>query len=138
MKSLFIHARDFETDFHSFANRPKNIVNEELNDKAKQSCSDCVVVLITVEKNDCEEVVDRIIDEIIKICNEFKRKKVVITPFAHLSNNLAEPALSLEIFKSIETKLIDVLDVLSVHFGSNKSLLLKTYGHVGNIRFREF
>ena len=138
MKSLFFHAKDFGVEFHSLANRPKNIVHEDLTNKTKQSCNDCVVVFITVEKNDSEEVADKIVNEIIKMCNEVKRNKVVITPFAHLSNDLAEPIKGLEIIKLIESKIKESVEVLSVHFGSNKSLLLQTYGHVGNIRFREF
>ena len=78
-------------------------------------------------------------EEIKKMCKEVKRNKVVIVPFAHLSNNLGNTKESLEILKKIETKLKrSRLKTMRAHFGSNKSLHLDIYGHPGNARYREF
>lgn len=66
------------------------------------------------------------------------RERVVILPFAHLSNNLAEPKVGLSIIKEIESTLKNKLEIVAAHFGSNKSFLLEIYGHAGNARYREF
>lgn len=138
MRSLLFHAREFRTEFDSFANRPRGIVHEKLDGKEKQECENCVVAFITVEKADDEKTVEGICKEILKMCKEIKRNKAVVAPFAHLSNDLAEPKKGLEIIKKIEGTLSKKVEVIAAHFGSNKSLLLDVYGHTGNARYREF
>jgi threonyl-tRNA synthetase len=138
MKTVLMHAKNFMVEFDSLANRPKNIVHEEINGKEKQTSKDCVVALITVEKEDNEEEISGIVGEVIKMCGEIKRRSAVIVPFAHLSNNLEEPRRGLEVIREIEVRLREKIEVIAAHFGSNKSLLLDIYGHTGNVRFREF
>jgi threonyl-tRNA synthetase len=139
MRSVLFHAKNFNTKFHSLANRPKGIVTEKVQGKENQSSADCIVVFITVEKKDKEkEVVNGISQEILKMSTEISRKNIVLVPFAHLSNNLADPSFALKVIQSIESTLKEKLEVMSAHFGSNKSLLLEIYGHAGNARYREF
>jgi|SRR3989344_3692105 len=126
MRALLFNAKNYRVEFDSLANKPKNIVHEEVKGKEKQECQDCVVAFITIEKGDKEEVVvNGISHEIQKMCKEVKRNKAVIVPFAHLSNNLAEPKIGLKIFKEIELSLKNKIEVISTHFGSNKSLFEK-------------
>ena len=140
MKALLFHAEEYGAKFHSFSNRPKGIFCEEVGDKENQFCKNCVVVFITVEKGDSKAKVSRgIVKEIKKMCGEVKRDKVVVLPFAHLSNNLCEPKRGFEILQGIEAALKKSgLKVVRTHFGSNKSLHLDVYGHAGNVRYREF
>src|SRR4030042_6497067 len=140
MKSLLFHAENYGVSFHSFANRPKDIFLEDLNGKEEQRCNNCIVAFITVEKGDNKKKVSEgIAKEIKKMCKEIKKNKVVVVPFAHLSNNLEEPKKSFEILKEIENKLKKIkLKTLRAHFGSNKSLHLDVYGHAGNVRYRNF
>lgn len=139
MRALLFNAKNYRVEFDSLANRPKDIVHEEVKGKEKQECLNCVVAFITVEKGDKEKiVVSGITKEIEKMCREVKRDKAVIVPFAHLSNNLAEPKIGLKIIKEIECALSKNMKVIATHFGSNKSLLLEIYGHAGNARYREF
>lgn len=139
MGAILFHAKKFETKFHSFANRPKNIVHETIKGKEEQESKNCVVAFVTIESDDNEKkVVGGICEEIEKMCKEVKRNRVVIAPFAHLSSNLAQPEKGLKIIKEIEKKLKNKLEVVATHFGSNKSLMLSIYGHAGNARYREF
>ena len=140
MRALLFHAEEYGVSFHSFANRPKGIFKEDVNGKEEQSCNNCVVAFITIEKGDNKKKVsESIAKEIKKMCDEVKRDKAVVVPFAHLSNNLCEPKKSFEILEEIENKLKEMkLKTIRTHFGSNKSLHLDIYGHTGNARYREF
>jgi threonyl-tRNA synthetase len=139
MRALLFHAKEYGVEFDSFANRPKGIIPEEVKGKEKQECKDCIVAFITIEQGDKDETSTGISEEICKMCMEVKRDRAVIVPFAHLSNNLGDPKISLNILKSIEKKLKEKkIKVMGTHFGSNKSLHLDVYGHVGNARYREF
>jgi len=139
MRALLFNAGKFAVEFDSYANRPEDIVSEDVSGKEKQKCDECVVVFITVERGDNKtKVVGAIFREVEKMCLEVGREKVVIVPFAHLSNNLENHKKSLDILNAIEDKLGKNLKVMRSHFGSNKSLLLEVHGHVGNVRYREF
>jgi len=139
MRALLFNSKDYEVEFDSYANRPKGIIPEEVAGKEKQECHECIVAFITVERDDEKDiVVEGIVKEIEKMCDEVVREKVVIVPFAHLSNNLEKWDKSLEILEDIELELKKSKQVMRTHFGSNKSLLLKIHGHAGNARYREF
>ncbi len=140
MRALLFHAEEYGVSFHSFSNRPKEIFKEDIDGKREQRCGHCITAFITVEKGDSEEkTVKGVVEEIKKMCKEVKRNKVVIIPFAHLSNKLGDTKESLEILRKIETKLKrSRLKTMRAHFGSNKSLHLDIYGHPGNARYREF
>jgi len=137
MRALLFNAKEYGVKFDSLANKPEGIIPEEVKGKEEQECEDCVVAFITIEQEDNEEKAKGMAKEIEKMCNEVKRDKAVIVPFAHLSNNLGEPNVSLKLFKLIEREIKGV-EVIATHFGSNKSLHLDIYGHQGNARYREF
>lgn len=140
MKGLLFHCRKWAVEFDSYANRPGDIKPESVEGMEEQECEDCVVAYVTVEKRDnAEKTSSGMAREIWEMCNELGRKNVVVCPFAHLSNNLADSDLGLKTLKLIAKKLEKKkLNVMRAHFGSNKSLLMDVPGHVGNARFREF
>lgn len=75
MRALLFHAKDFKVEFDSLANRPKNIVHEEINGKEKQETKDCIVAFVTVEKGDKNNlVVKPFCHEIEKFCKDVKRE----------------------------------------------------------------
>ena len=121
------------------SNRPEDITPEEVVEN-EQSCKDCVVALVTVEKNDdAEKTSSGLSKEVAKMCQEVGHKNIVILPFAHLSNNLAKAKDGIKIISLIEDNLKKEWSVIMrAHFGSHKSLLLDIYGHPGNARYREF
>jgi len=69
---------------------------------------------------------------------EVGHKNIILLPFAHLSNRLADSGKSLKILVNLESLLKKDFNVIRSHFGSHKSLLLDIYGHPGNVRYREF
>jgi hypothetical protein len=103
MRALLFHCKKWATKFDSFANRPGNIHPEPIEGKEEQECKDCVVAYITVEKNDdADKTSSGIAGEIDEMCKELKRKNVVVVPFAHLSNSLADSQLGIETLKLVE------------------------------------
>jgi len=65
---------------------PESKVYEKSSEKEK-SVEDALVLLVSIEKGDTEETAKEAIDEAVKFMKQIKRKKLVIYPFAHLSNN---------------------------------------------------
>lgn len=138
MRVLLFHCKKHRTKIGQLANRPADIKPEKIKEKT-QSCLNCVVAFITVEKGDeAKKVSAGIAREINKTCRDVGRKDVVLLPFAHLSNNLASTPVSLEIISAVEDKLKKKLNVFRAHFGSHKELLLDVFGHAGSVRYREF
>lgn len=138
MRALLFHCKQYGVKVGRMANRPEGITPEEVNE-SEQSCTNCVVALITVEKNDDTiKVSSGLSREISRMCNEVGRKDVAILPFAHLSNNLAKAEDGIEVISLIEEDLKKDFNVLRAHFGSHKELLLNIHGHPGNARYREF
>lgn len=138
MRTLLFHCKNYKTKIERLANRPDKISPEEITEN-EQSCKDCIVVLITVESQDDPEMVSlKLAEEILKMSQEIKRDRVVLLPFAHLSNNLAKSKIGIKTIDLIETLLKQKVKVLRAHFGSHKELLIDIYGHPGNARYREF
>ncbi len=138
MRALLLHCRDYGVKIVCISNRPADIAPEEIR-HTEQNCKNCVVALVTVEKNDdAETACSGMVDEITKMCQEIGHSNVDILPFAHLSNNLAKSKEAIEMILLIKNKLAEKLVVVTGHFGSHKELLLDVYGHPGNARYREF
>ena len=139
MRALLFHCKNYGNKIGKLADRPSNVAPEDIREN-EQSCEDCVVALITIEKGDNISInAHALADEIAKMTFEVKRESVVILPFAHLSNNLANSEDSLKCLDIIEKDLAkQKFKVHRSHFGSHKELLLDIYGHPGNARYREF
>jgi len=138
MRALLFHCKNYKTKVETLANRPKDIEPEEVNEK-EQSCEDCVVALITVEKGDnIKKCCKGITEELTKMSQEVGHNNIVIVPFAHLSKKLADTTKGLEALNCIEETMNNGHRVMRAHFGSHKALLLDIYGHPGNARYREF
>ena len=105
---------------------------EEIN-KKKEEFKECLVVFISVEKNDennVEEISKKCAEEIVDIAKQVKCKKIVLYPYAHLSSNLASPKQALEILKECEKNLVDKkYDVTRIIFGWYKAFEIKCKGH---------
>jgi threonyl-tRNA synthetase len=137
MKALLLHCKNYHIEVRQLANRPINVEPEAVTENS-QSQTDCIAVLITIEKKDTIESTTPLIGEIKKMANDVGRKNVVILPFAHLSSNLASSEISIPILENIKDRLAEEFNVMRGHFVSHKEYLLDVYGHAGNTRFREY
>lgn len=138
MRAILFHTKKYGAVFDSFATRPAQ-VRPEQEIKTDQRSENCVTVLLTVEKRDDIECVSSgLAQEINKMCTDVGRDQIVLVPFAHLSNTLADSDLAQNVLSQIEYLLKKDFRVIRAHFGSHKSLLLDVYGHPGNVRYREF
>ena len=137
MRSLLFHCKDFGSVITGLSTRPEEIVHGEILDK-EQSCKECVLVFITVEKGDTPDKAPLLASEIVKFADSTKHYSVFICPFAHLSNNLAKSADALPVLEAVVALVKEKCSVMEGHFGSDKELLIHLFGHPGNARYREF
>lgn len=138
MKALLFNCKRYATKIVRVSNRPGKINPERINRRGNTS-KRCIVVLLTIEKKDkIEKCCQELRKEIVKMSEEVGHKNVVLLPFAHLSNKLADSKKSLAGLDLLEESLQKEFNLLRDHFGSHKSLLLDIYGHPGNARYREF
>ncbi len=80
MRSLLFHCKNYGVKIGKLANRPEDIIPEEVSEN-EQKCSDCVVALITIEKNnDTKKTYSGLSKEIAKMCQEIGHKNIVILP----------------------------------------------------------
>jgi len=107
---------------------PESKVYEKSSEKEK-SVDDALVLLVSIEKGDTEETAKEAIDEAVKFMKQIKRKKLVIYPFAHLSNNLEEPERALDVLNYMRKAVPGDIELISAPFGWNKSLSIDIKGH---------
>ncbi len=138
MKSLILHVDKFATKLVEESKWPKGII-PEIKKSNKEEMTKCLVVFFCVEKGDTKKQVEAIYKEILKTAKEVNTKKLLISPFVHLSQNIAKPEKAKELYELLMSKFIDSdFTVKSSHFGYHKSLLLDIKGHPGSFRYREF
>jgi threonyl-tRNA synthetase len=107
---------------------PESSVYEKSNDK-EVSVKDALVLLVSVEKGDTVENAEQAIKDATEYMLRVKRKKIVIYPFAHLSNNLEEPQKALEILEAMRKSVPKSIELISAPFGWNKSLSIDIKGY---------
>jgi threonyl-tRNA synthetase len=138
MRSLILHSDKFATKIVEKSKWPKGICPEKKNSDSEEM-EKCLVVFFCVEENDGDKQVDEIYQEILKTAEEVDTKKLMISPFVHLSNNIAKPVVAKKLYEQLMGKFIGSdFVVKSSHFGYHKSLLLEIKGHPGSFRYREF
>lgn len=97
--------------------------------KEPVSIDEALVLLISIEKGDTIEMADRAIAETKSFLDKLQRKRLVIYPYAHLSNNLASPEDALKIFNYLVKNAPEGIETLRGPFGWNKKLSLDIKGH---------
>ena len=138
MRALILHANNFATKVIEESNWPNGIEPEEKKSE-EEKMEQCLVCFFCVEKGDKERQLNELFDEIIKASEEVKTKNLMISPFVHLSNNIAEPEIAKKMYEELMDKFSNTdYTIKSSHFGYHKSLLLDIKGHPGSFRYREF
>ena len=138
MRSLILHADKFATKVVEKSKWPKGVCPEEKKSDSEEMAK-CLVVFFCVEEGDGKKQVDAIYAEILKTADEVKTKNLMISPFVHLSSNIAKPDVAKKLYEQLAGKFIGSDFVVKTsHFGYHKSLLLEIKGHPGSFRYREF
>ncbi len=138
MRALLLHVNKFRADVTAPSNWPAGI-NPEKRQKAFEDMRDCIVAFFCVEKTDSQKQLTALYKEIIKTAKEVKTNKILISPFVHISRNIAEPAIAKKFYEQLMKKFEQTkYELKSSHFGYHKTLLLDVKGHPGSFRYREF
>ncbi len=131
MRLLIIHADDF-----TYSLTGKTPVAEEINLNPEKenlnSFKEPLVVFCTVEKADAKntaDIVKQASDEIKGIADKLKPATLILYPYAHLSNSLAEPGLAVSALEALKDSLGRFYEVYRAPFGWYKSFKISCKGH---------
>jgi len=126
MRLLLIHADRMKY----FAKERTEIAEEIGEDEREGEAENVLVVFTAVEKDDernPEEVVRAASEEIKRVRDRVGAFRVLIYPYAHLSENLASPSSAIRILEDLKNSIDG--EVLRAPFGWYKSFELKCKGH---------
>ena len=129
MKMLLIHC-----DYFSYLTTQRTKVAEEISNDCK-SCvfKDVLVVFITVEKIDEENpnmVIVKGVEEIASVAKNVGARAIVLFPFVHLSEDVSNAGMALEIIKGLYESLKPLkYAVDKAPFGWEKVFSLTSKGH---------
>jgi len=125
MRILQLHS-----DFIEYEPIKKEIKIAEETEKKKNRLEDIVVLFTAVEDGDNKDVVEASIDDVKTSLKLLKAKKILIYPYAHLSNNLAKPEDALKLIRHMEKYAKkSKLKVFRAPFGWCKQFNIKIKGH---------
>jgi threonyl-tRNA synthetase len=117
-------------DFIEYQPIKKEIEGAEPAEKKVVREDDVVVLFTAVEKGDVEATGKKAVADAKDFMSRLGARKMMIYPFAHLSQDLARPPEALAVLKAMgaEAKSLG-LDVSRAPFGWNKALQIKVKGH---------
>ncbi|ABU81579.1 threonyl-tRNA synthetase editing domain-containing protein [Ignicoccus hospitalis] len=125
MKALFIHAKKF-----CFKPTKKALKSaEELSSKEEVCRENPLVIFLTVEKGDTEELLEKLLEDVRVQFQRVKPSGLVLYPYAHLSNELAPPGEARELLRRACERLGEEFEVVCAPFGWYKEFLLHAHGH---------
>ncbi len=117
-------------DFIEYKSVKKEIADAE-QVKPKLVREEELVVLFTAfERGDDAELAERAIVEAKEFLSKLGTKRLMIYPFAHLSQDLARPSEALSLLRVMENEATEQgLEAMRAPFGWTKSLQIKVKGH---------
>ena len=138
MRTLYIHADSME-----FESKKKTPVAEDMKENMHSGkMEEVLVVFVTVEKGDEEagpQVTAEAVNDIIETMKQVGAERVMIYPYAHLSNDLAKPRACLDILRKMEDMIkAKNVEVLRAPFGWYKAFSVKCKGHPLSELSRDF
>jgi threonyl-tRNA synthetase len=103
---------------------------EEVPDKKKQRYEEIVALFISVEPGDDDEIAKMAVEGTKSFLQKLKVNRIIIYPYAHLSQSLARPKDALEVLKTMERYSTEAgLETYRAPFGWNKAFQIKVKGH---------
>jgi len=129
MRLLTIHS-----DFITYKPLQKAIQKAEETEPVEKRVEDCLVVFVSVEKEDelnQAAVAEKAVSEIEDVAGKVSALRVVVYPWVHLTSNPSSPEAALSILKDIEKKLKEKgrYEVVRAPFGYYKQFTIKCKGH---------
>jgi threonyl-tRNA synthetase len=125
MKILQMHV-----DFVEYKPIQKEIAGAEEAQPDLVREKELVVLFTAVEPGDDAQTVTKAVGEAKEFLSKLGVKRMMIYPFAHLSQNLANPAVALAVLLEMESQARRAgLEVMRAPFGWNKALQIKVKGH---------
>ncbi|MFQ5762928.1 MAG: threonyl-tRNA synthetase editing domain-containing protein [Candidatus Bathyarchaeia archaeon] len=130
MRLLLIHADEFEYEVKDKAISEPEVVNAA---NKYHKAGNSLVAFCTVESSDGEDV-DQIASNatatIIEEADAVGTRSIVLYPYAHLSSDLAAPALAMRVLHELTEKLASTgYDVTRSPFGWYKRFKISCKGH---------
>ncbi|MFQ6064736.1 MAG: threonine--tRNA ligase [Candidatus Bathyarchaeia archaeon] len=106
-------------------------------DEKEHRLEEIVVLFTCVEEGDNEAVAKKAVKEIQSSLEKLKANKILIYPYAHLSNNLAKPAHALKVIKAMENSAREAsIETHRTPFGWCKKFSISIKGHPLAEQFR--
>ncbi len=134
MKVVLLHS-----DWIEFQAKKKAIKQPEETDKELHRIDEALVALVTVEKDDNENVVKEAVNDLISVAQKVKAERIVIYPWAHLSKNLASVDKALQLLNSMVSMVKEKgYEVHRAPFGWYKAFRISVKGHPLAELSREF
>ncbi|MDA4122614.1 MAG: threonine--tRNA ligase, partial [Thaumarchaeota archaeon] len=117
-------------DFIEYEPKEKEISLAEEATKEKRHYDEIVVLFTSVEKGDDDQVAKKAIEGTKEFLGKLKVNRIIIYPYAHLSQDLARPKEALEVLKAMESYAKEAgLETYRAPFGWNKAFQVKVKGH---------
>src|SRR5271170_5133171 len=117
-------------DFIEYEPKEKEISAAEEAEKKLYRYEEIVVLFTSVEKGDDDAVAKKAVEGTKDYLGKLKVNRIIIYPYAHLSQNLARPKDALEVLKAMEAYAKAAgIETYRSPFGWNKAFQIKVKGH---------
>jgi threonyl-tRNA synthetase len=117
-------------DFIEYTPVKKEIAGAEEAQPSPVKEEELVVLFTAFERGDDEELVKKAVSETKKFLSKLGTNRVMIYPFAHISQDLARPSEALSLLLSMEKEAAGQgLETTRAPFGWTKALEIKVKGH---------
>ncbi len=138
MRALYIHA-----DFMEFEAKKKTPVAEEIPEQMHDGrMEEALVAFITVESVDedsPEEVCAQAVQDILQTAERVGAERIMLYPYAHLSNDLSSPKAATTMMKAMEDSISSQgMEVARAPFGWYKAFNIRCKGHPLSELSRDF
>ncbi len=130
MKILSLHCDYMK--FRPLKKAIKKIKDLVEKDKKETHVKDALAILTAVEKVDknIPGIVSKLVDEVKNIADQLSANKIVLYPYAHLSENLSDPDTAMNVLDEAEKALKKAkFEVYRAPFGYYKEFEMKVKGH---------
>lgn len=130
MKLLLIHAERFEYETRQRALEEAEELDESGRRASVENALVCFVTVEGVDEANSAWVVSKAAEEIESVAQRLAVKRIVIYPYAHLSNDLAKPTIAMGVLRELSSVLEGRgFAVMKAPFGWYKRFTISCVGH---------